>query len=155
MPNLIFYKGRKIMKALLIEFDLRTGIRAGNVSPRDPNLPCRGWQDLESVPAREIRVIKDGRDVKQYQNVLGITILSGKIEINAAIDSLNLERYTIKEPELFRLHMEQKNINLDDYVGWEEKAIKKDLFEKKKILGIRKHTPRKLTSEDELNVSKV
>ena len=31
------------MNALLIEFDVNTGIRAGNIDPNDPKLQCYGW----------------------------------------------------------------------------------------------------------------
>lgn len=34
------------MRALLIEFDLKTGKRAGGINPKDPKLQCYGWQDL-------------------------------------------------------------------------------------------------------------
>lgn len=129
--------------ALLIEWDPETGERAGGINPRDPNLPCYGWQDLESRPAREIRLVKDGRDLKQYENVPGIKILRGKDEINRAIDELNLERYVIDCEPLFILHVLQRRIRLDDYRGKTSREILKDLYEKG-IVGIRKISPRKL-----------
>jgi len=47
------------MRALLIEFDLATGKRAGDINPKDPALPCYGWQNLEREPAIEIRLVED------------------------------------------------------------------------------------------------
>jgi len=129
--------------ALLIEWDPETGERAGGINPRDPNLPCYGWQDLESRPAREIRLVKDGRDLKQYENVPGIKILRGKDEINRAIDELNLDRYVIECEPLFHLHLLQRGIRLDVYKGKSSREILKDLYEKG-IVGIRKISPRKL-----------
>ena len=74
------------MKALLIEFDLKSGKRAGNIQPKeDKNLLCYGWQNLDVNPALEIRIINDNRDLSQYENIKGITILHNNDEINNAI----------------------------------------------------------------------
>ncbi|GAI95288.1 unnamed protein product, partial [marine sediment metagenome] len=65
------------MKALLIEVDFSTGRRAGGIHTKNnPNLMCHGWQDLESIPGREIRLVMDG-DTKPYESIKGITILDG------------------------------------------------------------------------------
>ena len=124
-------------KALLIEFDINTGKRAGNISPRDPNLPCHGWQDLESEPAREIRVIEDDRDLVQYGGVEGVTILNGKAEINQAITNIVPERYSIQDEQLFLEHLRQRKINLDDYGGQNQQAVLRSLH-KKGVIGISK-----------------
>ena len=71
--------------ALLIEFDLSTGRRPGGIDPRDPGLRCYGWQNLDTIPAKEIRLIVDGRDPKQYEGIEGIKILWGRDEINKAM----------------------------------------------------------------------
>ena len=116
------------MKALLIEFDLRTGRRAGNISPRDKNLPCHGWQDLKSEPAREIRLVEDDRDLSQFEGIPGITVLDGADQINAAIDSIVPKRFSLFSEPLLLEHIRQRNISLDSYAGWEMEDILQDLF---------------------------
>ena len=124
-------------KALLIEFDINTGKRAGDISPRDPNLPCRAWQDLESEPAREVRLIEDDRDISQYEGIPGVTILNGENEINQAIATITHEQYSVQNPGLFLEHLRQRNINLDDYSGQDLQVILQDLH-KKGIVCIKK-----------------
>lgn len=124
-------------KALLIEFNVTTGRRAGSINPRDPNLLCHGWQDLESEPAREIRVIEDDRDVSQYEGITGVTILNGEAEINQTITEVVPIRYTVQDRDLFIEHLRQRNINLDDYSGVNEHDILQDLHGKG-IVGVRK-----------------
>ena len=130
-------------RALLIEFDLRTGKRAGNISPQDENLPCHGWQDLESEPAREIRVIEDDRDLSQYEGVSGVTVLNGVAEINQAITATVPERHFIQDKDLFLEHLRQRNIKLDDYQGQNQQAILQSLS-KKGISGVSKKVRRLL-----------
>jgi len=131
--------------ALLIEWDPNTGERAGGINPRDPGLMCFGWQQMDTIPAKEIRLIMDGRNVSQYENIPGITILRGRAEINTAIDALNLTRYSIQNETLFREHLSRRtDIDLSLYVGKSVDEILKDLYEVKKIIGIRKVEPRRL-----------
>lgn len=130
-------------RALLIEFDPYTGKRAGDISSRDPGLFCRGWQKLDSVPALEIRLIRDDRDVSQYTSIPGVTLLEGRLVINAAIDDLNLERYSIDNEVLFRMNVEQKGIDLSAYNGLNSNDVLKDLHSKK-VLGLRKKSPEKV-----------
>jgi len=130
------------MNGLLIEFNLNTGKRAGNINPKDPKLQCYGWQDLESIPAREVRVIEDDRDIEQYEGIAGITVLRGKTEIKQAILSICKDRYIVDNEPLFLEHLRQKKVNLSDYEGLEPREILKDLLESKKIIGIRKQSPR-------------
>lgn len=132
------------MNALLIEFDAHTGIRAGRINPKDPKLQCHGWQDLESTPAKEIRVIKDDRELSQYEGIEGVTILQGRVEINQAISSICKPRYTVENEILFQEHLRQKSIKLSDYKGKSSREILKDLMESKKIIGIRKILARQL-----------
>jgi len=131
-----------MMNGLLIEFNLNTGIRAGGINPNDPKLQCYGWQDLESTPAREVRVIEDDRDVAQYEGIAGVTVLKGKGRIKQAILSICKDRYIVDNEPLFHEHLRQKNIKLSDYEGWDSREILKDLKENKKIIGIRKQSPR-------------
>jgi len=109
------------MKALLIEFNKNTGKRAGNVSPRDKNLFCFGHQNLESEPAREIRIIRDNRDLTKYKNMEGVTLLNNNKEIDDAIDEFieinKPEQFVIVSDVIFKLHVEQRGIILDDIPG--------------------------------------
>ena len=130
------------MNGLLIEFDTSTGKRAGNINNRDPKLQCYGWQDLESTPAREVRVIEDDRELEQFEGIPGVTILRGKTEIKQAITSICKPRYKVQSDALFLEHLRQKNIKLSDYEGQDTADILKDLLEKKKIVGIKKILPR-------------
>jgi len=97
------------MDALLIEFDLKTGRRAGGIDPRDKHLKCYGWQNLDEeditakgyvwksdIPAGqralEIRVVDEslsGRatlDMIRHDKPAGVTILEGNAAINEALD---------------------------------------------------------------------
>lgn len=130
------------MDGLLIEFNLNTGKRAGNISPKDPKLQCHGWQDLESNPAREVRIIYDDRDLKQFEGISGVTVLQGKAAINQAIESICKPRYIVQSETLFLEHIKQKSINLSDYEGQDTADILKDLYENQKVIGIKKKLPR-------------
>ena len=135
------------MDALLIEFNVSTGKRAGNININDPKLQCYGWQDLESIPAREVRVIEDERDISQFEGIAGVTVLKGKAKIKAAISNICKPRYKIVSEVLFSEHVKQKGIRLSDYEGKDEREILKDLLENKKIIGIRKSLPREPVEE--------
>lgn len=130
-------------KALLIEFDLNSGKRAGDINPNDPKLQCYGWQDLESVPAKEIRLVEDDRDLSQYEGVPGVAILHGEEEINQVISAMVPERFFVQDEKLFLEHLRQKSIALDDYRGQNQQAILRDLHGKG-IVGINKLMPRKM-----------
>lgn len=112
------------MKALLIEFDVNTGIRAGNIDPNDPKLQCYGWQSLDVTPQIEIRIIEDDRDVSQYQGIIGVSILKNKSKINKAIDDHILVKYGVADEVLFIEHLRQREINLDDIPGKRQDALK-------------------------------
>lgn len=130
--------------ALLIEFDGHTGERAGGISPRDPKLRCHGWQQLDTTPCLEIRVIYDNRDISQYKGIPGVTILHGKAAINAAIDDLDLVRYSIDNEALLRISIEQKKINLaTEYEDMSSPEILKALHARK-VHGIAKRSPGKV-----------
>ena len=133
------------MKALLIEFDVSTGKRPSNITAKDPGLFCYGWQKLDVVPALEIRMIQDDRDISQYEGVGGVTILEGEAEINAAVDALALERYAIDNDILFNTSMAKKAIDFDAYEGWKTADVLKDLHGKK-VLGMRKTSPKKVSA---------
>ena len=94
------------MKALLIEFDLQTGKRAGDINPKDLGLRCL-VQNLESSPAKEIRIIEDGRDIRQYEGIPGVTILNTAKEINEAVDREMPILYSVDNEQLFRVALEK------------------------------------------------
>jgi len=130
------------MNALLVEFDVNTGIRAGDINPNDPKLQCYGWQDLEASPQVEIRIIEDDRDLKQYEGIKGITILRGKKKINEVIDENIATRYSISEDALFTEHLRQREINLDEIPGKVQEVLKNLLD--RGIKGIRENKPVKV-----------
>lgn len=128
------------MKALLIEFDLNTGVRAGGINPRDPKLPCRGWQNLDSTPAKEIRLVEDGRDLSIYDSVVGVTVLNSKAAINKAITDNIPSKYKIQDMTLLLEAMKEKGIPLETLVGKEVKEFAKTLHGQN-IAGIMKREP--------------
>jgi hypothetical protein len=89
-------------RALLIEWNPNTGERAGNINPRDPKLHCNGWQNMDVEPAVELRLINDDRDLQQYENVDGVTVLTSTDEINDAIDE-NFESKMIIEVKILEI----------------------------------------------------
>lgn len=95
-------------RALLIEWIQHTGKRAGNVDPRDPQLQCYGWQNMDVEPAIELRVVEDNRDLSQYEGVKGVTILIGKEQINIAIDEYFPVKYSIEDNLLYEEHVKQE-----------------------------------------------
>ncbi|MBA7545182.1 hypothetical protein ES705_37546 [subsurface metagenome] len=105
------------MKALLIQFNPRNGQRAGGINPKDAKLQCYGWQNLDSVPALEIRVIEDNRDMAQFENIEGVKILDGIDEINAAIQANIPSKFKIIDMSLVTNHMAQKGLKLDKLRG--------------------------------------
>lgn len=126
------------MKALLIEFNSRTGIRAGNISPRDKNLFCFGHQNLSINPAIEIRVIMDNRSTDIYEGIKGVTVLHSNVEIDKAIDNNMIPMYKIDE-FITGTDMKERNIKFSDLKGESRKEIAKELKE----LGIKGITSRK------------
>ncbi len=130
------------MRALLIEFDLKTGKRAGNINPKDPKLPCHGWQALEREPAIEIRLVEDDRDLSVYEGVAGVTILDGKKAINEAIIANIPTRYAVKDKELMLAHLKEKGISLDTLAGksLNDSVVAKELYDKG-LAGIRERKP--------------
>ena len=114
------------MRALLVEVDFKTGKRAGDVNPKDPKLQCYGWQDLESVPGLEIRVVEDDRDLSQYKGVKGVTILDGETVINTAIQQLETERAS--DTDLYSEYlmveaMKEKGLPMSALAGKSKKEV--------------------------------
>lgn len=131
------------MKALLIEFDMERGKRAGDISPRDSGLKCYGWQDIENRPAKEIRLIEDDRDTGQYKGIEGVTILQSDAEIEATIEREIPKRYSIEDEMLFQMSVNEKGIKLARFAGKSRETIAKELFEED-VLGITVKNPLKL-----------
>jgi len=116
-----------MVRGLLIEIkDWRTGERAYNINPRDPNLRAIGgslWQSLDHEPKGdwEVRLVLDDRDISKYEgkillddgsevyhvsdvpadativDVDGVVVLKDKGEINTAIDHIP-EKYRFTLP---------------------------------------------------------
>lgn len=125
------------MQALLIEFDPQTGKRAGGIDPRDKGLFCYGWQNLDLVPAIEIRLVTDGRDTSRYEVMSGVKVLHDDGEIDQAIDQNIPPRYGIENDTTFRMHCERRGMNLDNYSGKPMQEILANLHAQG-IAGIRK-----------------
>lgn len=130
------------MKALLIEVDFTTGRRAGGIHTKNnPNLMCHGWQDLESTPGLEIRLVVD-EDTQPYENIPGITILNGKAEINAAIDTHIPIKYGVADKELLLAHLKERGISLSTITGTLQESARA-LFSQG-LAGITERKPKKV-----------
>ena len=132
------------MKGLLIEFDARTGIRAGNIDPRDATMRCL-CQNLETTPAKEIRLIEDDRDMNQYRNIPGITVLDSPAEINACVDAEMESQYGVSCEALFATALARlPDSEIQKFAG---KSLPEILCEcyKMKVPGIYERKPQKLT----------
>jgi hypothetical protein len=129
------------MRGLMIEFDLTTGKRAGDINNKDPNLLCHGWQDLSRDPALEIRLVEDDRDLSSLVGVPGVTILEDRDAINAAITANIPIRYVVKDKELLLAHLKDRGISLDTLSGMTLDMAAKDLYDAG-LGGIVKREPR-------------
>jgi len=114
-------KRRDNMKGLRIEFDVSRGDGGGRpdgVRAKDPALQCYGWQDLDSTPQVEIRIIEDDRDISQFEGreAEGVKVLYTDEEIQTEIDKLPT-RCSIDSPELFQADIQKKGINLNTLKG--------------------------------------
>jgi len=102
--------------ALEIDVDFNTGARAGDVDPRDRNLACPGWQNIDL--GKEIRLIINeaviDEYIDRYTGVPGITILEGKDTINARVLTLVPTRYAVVVPPLLETSITIKRIRIDD-----------------------------------------
>ena len=136
------------MKALLIEWEPHTGKRAGNINPKkDQYLRCNGWQNMDVVPAIELRLIEDNRDLLQYYGIKGVTVLNGKYEINAAIDVNFTSKFSIEDELIYSEHVKEqiseKKIKITDLPNDRIERLK-ELKDKYGIKGIREVKPQKV-----------
>jgi len=132
------------MRALLIEFDPVTGNRAGGIDPRDRQLLCYGWQNLEVIPCLEIRLVLDEeRDLSMYKNTKGVTILQGKQAIHDAVQQYMPVQYSIDSEVLLLEDMKQKNLALDIITGKGRGEIAREAF-KRGLFGVTEHKPQLL-----------
>ena len=134
------------MRGLLIEFDLETGKRPRNISPKDPGLRCIA-QNLESSPAKEIRIIEDGRDIRQYEGIPGVTILNTAKEINEAVDREMPTLYSVDNEQLFRVGLEK--LTPEEFRKFTGRPTRDLLCEchKMGIPGVRERKPPKVAEE--------
>jgi len=134
-------RGGSNMTALEIQVNFSTGERAGGIDPRDPGLECHPtWQNLDE--GIEIRIIKDGRDVEQYRNIPGITVLEGAEAINARIKEIKPTTYAVANEALFNLSLQRIDISDIDPTLPPEKQLE-ELYNRG-VLGIRKTEPKLL-----------
>ncbi len=129
------------MRALLVEVDFSTGKRAGNINPRDADMPCHGWQNLDE--GLEIRLVEDNRDLSQYETATGITVLGDTEAINKAIIANFPTKYIIKDKELLLAHLKEKGISLDIFTGKSMDDVAEELF-KQGLAGIIERKPKLL-----------
>lgn len=133
-------------KALLIEWDPNTGKRAGNINPKDQNLRCSGWQNMDVTPAIELRLVED-EEIGRYYTGEGVTVLRGKEEINAAIDANFPSKIVIEDKLMYEEHVKEqigdKKIKIADLPDDRTKRLK-ELKDKYGIKGICEIKPLKV-----------
>lgn len=133
-------------KALLIEWNPSSGKRAGNINPRDKNLRCSGWQNMDVTPALELRLVEDNRDLRQYIGIQGVTILDGKDTINAAIDANFPVKISIEDELIYSEHFKEnvrdKNIDIGKLSDNRDERLRE--LKSNGIKGIREIKPQKV-----------
>lgn len=106
--------------ALKIKVDFTTGERAGGINPRDPNLVCLGWQNLEE--GWEIRLIVDESKIdeyiQKYGNAEGVEVIEGIENIDSAIEQIippeKQMDYVVYMPELLTASVIAKHLDPND-----------------------------------------
>jgi hypothetical protein len=134
-------------KALLIEWNPSSGKRAGNINPKDVNLRCNGWQNMNVTPALELRLVEDDRDLSKYKGIEGVTILHGTDQINASIDVNFPSKIVIEDELMYNEHVKEqigdKKISIFELPNNRNKRLK-ELKDKYGIKGIREIKPQKV-----------
>ncbi len=121
------------LRALLIEWDPSTGIRAGGINNKEKALRCKGWQNMDVKPAIELRLVEDDRDltVEPYVNTPGVTVLIGKDAINAAITINFPTRYEIIDREWMIEGARQKGVEAEEFHNMRGQEMAKKGFDLK------------------------
>ena len=125
------------MKAFLIEWDTSTGKRAGNLNPNDENLRCNGWQNMDVIPAIELRIVEDGQIGRYETSNPGITILWNKEEINVAIDKNFPPSYSVEDNLIYEEQIKQEIQNGKVIINELSDDMTERLKEFKEIFGIK------------------
>jgi len=132
--------------ALVIKFDPHTGARPiPGISPRhtDRALFCLlMWQDLKK--GIEMRLILDDRDIEKYRTIEGVEVVEGKDAINAKVRELFKPRYSIVDPDLYRLSLEdciRRGIVTFDELKILTPEERLKLLYERGVLGIREDKP--------------
>lgn len=100
-------------RALLIAWDPSTGERAGNINPRDPKLQCNGWQNMDVTPAIELRLVNDDRDLSIYDEIPGVTALTGTDTINETITANFPPKLKVEDELIYSEHFKSKRGKID------------------------------------------
>ena len=143
---LLKYKNIEKIRALLIEWD-STGTRAGDINPKDPDLLCHGWQNMDIEPHIELRLVNDDRDLSEYIDTPGVTILEGKTAINKAIDDNFPAKLFVQDKLFFEEHVKElvsdKKIKISELPDNYDKRLK-ELKNKHNIKGVIERKPQKV-----------
>jgi len=113
-------KDLKRFVALKIKVNFYTGERAGGIDPRDPNLVCYGWQNIDD--GWEIRLIADESKideyVQKYGNAEGVEVIEGIENIDKAIDEIippeKQYRHIVCMPELLLAGLIARHLDRND-----------------------------------------
>lgn len=129
-------------RALLIEWNPSTGNRAGDINPRDKNLHCNGWQNMDVSPAVELRLVTDDRDLSAYENTDGVNVLIGKDAINKEIVKNFPSKFVIEDELIYSEHIKSNRGKMDiaSLPNNREDRLK-ELKNKHGIHGIRESKP--------------
>jgi len=140
------------MRALLIDVDFRTGVRAGGIDPKDPGLRCwTGWQkwDDETGLGQEMRlVLDDERPLAALKGVPGVTILNLEHKIDEALARFDQKdtRYMIDPVmiPLLALQVQQQGVQLPtrSYCGRVDELERH--LHAQGVVGIKEIKPRKV-----------
>ena len=107
------------LRALLIEWDPSTGLRAGGLNgekgPDDPKLQCYGWQNEKA--GLELRMVEDARDltVPPYVDTPGVTVLIGKDAINAVIATNFPSKFIVSNSAVFIEGCKEKGVKMERF----------------------------------------
>lgn len=129
-------------RALLIEWNTDTGVRAGDINPRDPELHCSGWQNMDVTPAIEMRLVNDDRDLSIYEGVRGVAVLTGTDAINETITANFPSKFKVEDELIYSEHLKSKRGKIDiDFLPDDREERLKTLKSIHGVKGIREIKP--------------